>query len=115
MQWVIAITLDQLFAIASCIGTHRTEPAAALISSCPVCRGALALSVDELHDAAQMRLTASTAILSQLALSTHTDFDAMAMSQALSSVRRLVDEAAEFVVAIWREKGHVVNTPVQAA
>ncbi|TCV93876.1 hypothetical protein EC912_10470 [Luteibacter rhizovicinus] len=86
-----------------------------LISSCPVCHGNLALSVDELHDAAQMRLTASTAILSQLALSTHTDFDATSMSQALSSVRRLVDEAAEFVVAIWREKGHVVNASTQAA
>ncbi|TCV96148.1 hypothetical protein EC912_102498 [Luteibacter rhizovicinus] len=86
-----------------------------LISSCPVCRGDLALSVDELHDAAQMRLTASTALLNQLALSTHTDFDATSMSQAMTAVRRLVDEAAEFVVAIWREKGHVVNTPVQAA
>ncbi|TCV97593.1 hypothetical protein EC912_101610 [Luteibacter rhizovicinus] len=86
-----------------------------LISSCPVCRGDLALSVDELHDAAQMRLTASTSILSLLALSAHDDFDATAMSQALSSVRRLVDEAAEFVVAIWREKDHVVSASTQAA
>ncbi|TCV96344.1 hypothetical protein EC912_102695 [Luteibacter rhizovicinus] len=86
-----------------------------LISSCPVCHSDLALSVDELHDAAQMRLTASTSILSLLALSTHTDFDATSMSQALSSVRRLVDEAAEFVVAIWREKSHVADTSSQAA
>ncbi|TCV90966.1 hypothetical protein EC912_1222 [Luteibacter rhizovicinus] len=86
-----------------------------LISSCPVCRGDLALSVDELHDAAQVRLTASTALLSQLALSAHADFDATSMSQAMTAVRRLVDEAAEFVVAIWREKGHVADASVQTA